>query len=307
MAATLVALLMPGMWACSGEGRDGAGDSVGAANPGDGVDAFTTEALAWQAEREEGLLADDSWLTVAGLYWLREGSNTVGADGSNDFVLPEGSAPAEVGVFEFADRVTTFHASPGVEILQSGEPVTSVVLEMGEKHALEIGRLRLWLHYSGERLAIRLRDLDAPLRKEFTGLNWFPPDERFRVTARFTPYDEPKKIEMLNILGDIEPFESPGTVEFELLGETIRMEPLSVRDGALWLVFRDGTSGKEVYPAARFLRAEAPVDGEVVLDFNRAYNPPCAYNPFTTCPIPTKQNRLAVRIEAGEKLYQNHL
>lgn len=265
------------------------------------VEAVTT----WRAEREQSLKADSSWLTVAGLYWLREGENWVGASGTNDFVLPEGSAPDVVGVFEFEDRTATFKAAPGVTVTQNDTPVDSVVLEMGEKHALAIGDLKMWLHYSGPRLAIRLRDLNSPIRKEFTGLKWFPVDPRYRVTAEFTPYPEPKRVDMLNILGDVESFESPGYVEFELMGETIRMEPLSAREGALWFVYRDGTSGNESYPAARFLRTDPPKNGEVVIDFNRSYNPPCAYNPHTTCPMPTKENRLKVRIEAGEKNYHS--
>ena len=260
---------------------------------------------SWQAEREASLKKDSSWLTVAGLYWLREGENWVGAGGANDFVLPEGSAPDVVGVFEFEDRTATFKAADGVTVTQNGKRVQTVVLEMGEKHALAINDLAMWLHYSGPRLAIRLRDLNAPLRKEFTGLKWFPVDPRYKVKAKFTPHAEPKKIDMLNILGDIESFESPGYLDFEIMGQSVRMEPTSAREGTLKFVFRDGTSGKEVYPAARFLHADAPENGEVTIDFNRAYNPPCAYNPHTTCPMPTKENRLEIRIEAGEKNYHD--
>jgi len=260
---------------------------------------------SWQAEHEANLKKDSSWLTVAGLYWLREGENWVGAGGTNDFVLPEGSAPNVVGVFELEDRTATFTAADGVTVTHHDEPVQTVVLEMGAKHALAINDLTMWLHYSGPRLAIRLRDLSSTLRKEFTGLKWFPVDPRYKVKAEFTPHAEPKKVDMLNILGDIESFESPGYVEFEIMGQSVRMEPLSAREGALKFVFRDGTSGKEVYPAARFLRTEAPKNGEVTIDFNRAYNPPCAYNPHTTCEIPTKENRLEIRIEAGEKNYHD--
>ena len=265
----------------------------------------------WRSELEANLKKDSGWLTVAGLYWLREGENSVGAGITNDFVLPEGSAPDVVGVFEFEDRTATFKVADGVTVTQPGpendnpEAVQTVVLEMGQKHALAINDLTMWVHYSGPRLAIRLRDLNSTLRKEFTGLKWFPVDPRYKVKAKFTPHREPKKIELLNILGDIESFESPGYVDFEIMGQSVRMEPTSARGGALKFVFRDGTSGKESYPAARFLRAEAPKNGEVTLDFNRSYNPPCAYNPHTTCEIPTKENRLGIRIEAGEKNYHD--
>jgi uncharacterized protein (DUF1684 family) len=276
--------------------------AAGAEDPG-----YIAAVENWQVEQEANLKKDSSWLTVAGLYWLREGENAVGADPSNDFLLPEGSAPGIVGVFDFEDRTATFRAADGVTVTQNGEPVQTAELEMGEKHAVAINDLTMWLHYSGSRLAIRLRDLNATLRKEFTGLKWFPVDPRYKVSAKFTPYAEPKKVDLLNVLGDIESFESPGYVDFELMGTSVRMEPLSLGGGGLWFVFRDGTSGKETYPAARFLRADAPDDGRVVIDFNRSTNPPCAYNPHTTCPVPTKQNRLKVGIEAGEKNYhENH-
>ena len=270
---------------------------------------YVDSVKSWQAEREENLQKDRSWLTVAGLYWLREGENWVGTATSNDFVLPEGSAPATVGVFKFHDRKATFHAEDGVTITRDGKPIQPkqiVELEMGEKHAIAINDLKMWLHYSGERLAIRLRDLNASYRKEFAGLDWFPVDPKFRVEATFTPHTEEKKVEMLNILGDIEVFEAAGYVDFELQGQNVRMEPMKAREGTLWLIFRDGTSGKGSYQAARFLRTEPPENGKVVIDFNRAYNPPCAYNPHTTCPMPTKENRLEIRIEAGEKNYKKH-
>lgn len=270
---------------------------------------YVDSVKSWQAEREENLQKDRSWLTVAGLYWLREGENWVGTATSNDFVLPEGSAPATVGVFKFHDRNATFHAEDGVTITRDGKPIQPkqiVELEMGEKHAIAINDLKMWLHYSGERLAIRLRDLNASYRKEFAGLDWFPVDPKFRVEATFTPHTEEKKVEMLNILGDIEVFEAAGYVDFELQGQNVRMEPMKAREGTLWLIFRDGTSGKGSYQAARFLRTEPPENGKVVIDFNRAYNPPCAYNPHTTCPMPTKENRLEIRIEAGEKNYKKH-
>jgi len=267
---------------------------------------YVDRVKSWQAEREENLQKDSSWLTVAGLFWLREGENWVGTATSNDFVLPEGSAPATVGVFKFHDRKATFHAEDGVTITQDGKLIQMVELEMGEKHAIAVNDLKMWLHYSGERLAIRLRDLNASYRKEFAGLDWYPVDPKFRVQAKFTPHAEEKKVEMLNILGDIEVFEVVGYVDFELQGQKVRMEAEKAREGTLKFTFRDGTSGKGSYPAARFLRTEAPENGKVVIDFNRAYNPPCAYNPHTTCPMPTKENRLEIRIEAGEKNYGKH-
>jgi uncharacterized protein (DUF1684 family) len=266
--------------------------------------SYAREIESWRREREANLKKDDGWLTVAGLYWLREGENWIGADNANDFVLPEGSAPPVVGVFDLHEGRTSFRAQPGVAVTQHGKPVETAALERGEKEAIGIGRLSMWVHGSGERLAIRLRDLDSEIRKEFTGLAWFPVDPAFRITARFSAYPKPREVEILNMLGDIERYQSPGTVELEVGGETVRMEPvIDSDDGSLWFIFRDGTSGKESYPAARFLHTDLPKAGQVVLDFNKAYNPPCAFNPHTTCPMPSKENRLRVPIRAGEMDY----
>jgi hypothetical protein len=270
-------------------------------------DSYRKSIDAWRLERETNLKKDGSWLTVAGLYWLRPGENTVGTDAENDFVLPESTAPAFVGSFLFEEGRTTFRARAGVSVVQKGKeehPLTSAVLDPGEKNAIVLGKLSMWVHASGPRLAIRLRDLESPIRKEFTGLEWFPVDPAFRVAGKFTPYPEPKRVEILNMLGDIELYKSPGVVEFELSGQAIRMEPVLNSEGNLWFIFKDATSGKETYPAARFLYADLPKDGNVVVDFNKAYNPPCAFNPYTTCPMPPKENRLKVRIEAGEKNYK---
>jgi uncharacterized protein (DUF1684 family) len=214
-------------------------------------------------------------------------------------------APAHAGAFTFGNNTTTFQAEPGVEVFQKGKKVQAARLEPGTaSDALTIGRLSMWLHKSGERFAIRLRDPEHTLRKTFSGLGWFPVDTAYRVQARFEPYDSPKSVPMLNILGDLEQFTSPGRVVFELQGETIDLEPVVSEENDLFFVFRDGTSGKETYGAARFLHADMPQAGQVILDFNKAYNPPCAFNPFTTCPLPPRENRLALRIEAGELMYK---
>jgi uncharacterized protein (DUF1684 family) len=264
--------------------------------------AYKDEVEKWRKEREEGLKGDEGWLTVAGLYWLREGENRFGSGPLNDFVLPEGSAPAEVGVFDYRGGKVSVRINPGVEVTQHGKRIEAANMKMGSEDAISIGKLKLWVHYSGERLAIRLRDLDSSLRKEFTGLKWFPVTEKYRVEARFVAYQEPRKVDIVNVMGDVEEFASPGYVEFELGGEKFQLQAASGNEEVLFFVFRDLTSGKETYPAARFLRVQRNGD-RVDLDFNMAYNPPCAFNPYTTCPIPPKENRLAVRIEAGEMKY----
>src|SRR5260370_37538416 len=161
----------------------------------------------------------------------------------------------------------------------------------------------MFVMQGGDGYGIRVKDSNSRLRKEFTGLHYFPVDETYRITTRLVP--DPKKIPISNILGQVQDTPSPGYVEFELHGEKLRLTPVEESPGELSFIFRDLTAGKETYGSGRFLDAELKKDGEVVLDFNKAYNPPCAFTPYATCPLPPKQNRLAVRIEAGERRYGN--
>jgi len=271
-------------------------------------DVYRKTVEKWRQEREDRLKADDGWLTVAGLHFLNEGENRFGSSPTNDIVLPE-SAPPEVGVFTYRGGKLTARIKDGVTALQSGKPVRQAEFKVGvQQDALTVGGLTMWMHYSGDRHAIRVRDQNSPLRKNFTGCKWFPIEEKFRVAGKFAPYAQPKPVRFPNILGDYEAYDALGLVEFTLDGQPYKMEgvgsgPANAR--RLFFVFRDLTSGKESYPAARFLYADLPKPGttDVVLDFNQAQNPPCAFNPYTTCPLPPEQNRLRVRIPAGEKNY----
>lgn len=266
-------------------------------------DAYRAAQDAWRADREARLVADDGWLTVAALHFLRQGENSFGTSPLNDMVLPEG--PESAGVFELRGREVFLRAREGHPLIVNGESVLATQLYPSEddRQDLTIGDLTMWVHYSGERLAIRLRDTNSQIRKDFTGLKWFPVDERYRVRGRFIPHDEPITVNLPNILGDIEPFTSHGSVVLTVEGQEMKMLPMTSGD-RLWFIFRDLTSGTDTYPAARFLYADAPdEDGWTTVDFNQAYNPPCAFNPHTTCPLPPEPNRLGVRVEAGEKDY----
>ena len=168
--------------------------------------------------------------------------------------------------------------------------------------------LQFWVHNSGDRLSIRLRDQRSSLRKDFVGLSWFPIDPAYRVETTYTPYDKPRMVDVASLVGDVDKTPVPGIVTFTLHGQEYKLEPFAEPgDEQFWFVFRDLTSQKETYPAARFLYAPAPVNGKMILDFNKTVNPPCAYNPYTTCPLPPEQNRLRTRIEAGEKRYTGDL
>ncbi len=267
--------------------------------------SYQAEIEQWRQHRQAALKADDGWLTVAGLFWLKEGENTVGADPSNNVVLPKGSAPSKVGVFDFHNGNTTFHSAPGVQATVDGKPATAAILKpdaSGEPDVLRANDLSMFVIKRGTRFGIRLKDKNNEARKAFTGLKYFPVHERFRITARFVPYATPKMLPIPNILGDTEEDASPGYVEFSLNGQQCRLDPVAEGD-SLFFIFRDLTSGKETYPSGRFLYAVKPRNGEVILDFNKAVNPPCAFTDFATCPLPPRQNYLPVRVEAGELRY----
>jgi hypothetical protein len=264
---------------------------------------YETEIAAWRAEREANLKADDSWLTVSSLFFLREGQTTFGSSQRNDFVVPH--VRSEAGVFELRDGRVTVAAPDNGRLTVDGEAVEAAQLYPAEKRVtVTLGPVSLWVHLSGERLAIRVRDTDAEIRRNFTGLDWFSVDDAYRVRARFTPHNEPMTVKTMNILGDIETYTSTGYVTLTIRGRETQMLPVNSGQ-RLWFIMRDGTSGVETYSAARFLYADAPdEEGWTTVDFNRAYNPPCAFNPHTTCPLPPPDNRLDVRIEAGEKDYR---
>lgn len=281
---------------------------------GAGEDAQYRAAVEkWRRDYETDLKSDTGWLSISGLFWLHEGENHFGSDPLNDIVLPEAAAPPDAGYIELHGDKVTAHVNPGVIVTMAGKPVTTAELTPDSRigHTkpsdaqLEIGGLRLWVHASGDRFAIRLRDKNSILRKNFTGLHWFPIDESYRVIARYTPYEKDKKIQVQNLAGDSLQFPVSGSIVFTLRGQELHLDAQTDDAGALSFVFRDLTSGKETYGAGRFLDTKPVKNGEVILDFNEAYNPPCAYNPYTTCPIPPPQNRLRRRIEAGEMAYKH--
>lgn len=272
-----------------------------------GAQSYDTEALAkFRAGRETTLKQDNNWLTVAGLHFLSQGDNRVGRDATNDIVLDFPDVPGEAAIVTLTGRAISIRAVQGRTLQVNGQPVTQSELKLAGQgkpaDQVTFGKVMFFAHYSGPRLALRVRDMNSPLRTNFEGLKWFDPDPSYRVAARFAPYPEPKTIELPNILGDLEPFTAVGTVTFSLGGADHAME--AWRSGQrLWLVFRDMTSGRETYPSARFLYWPMPAAGDFTIDFNYAENPPCAYNPYTTCPLPPPQNRLKVRVAAGEKIY----
>jgi uncharacterized protein (DUF1684 family) len=262
----------------------------------------------FRREREAKLTSDTGWLTIAGLEFLTKPETTFGSDASNDVVLP-GATPPHVGTFVLAkDGRISVTLTPGLQVkLLDGRAFTGGPIKTdgdGPPDRMVLGDVQVWVHMSGARPAIRIRDKNNPLRKTFTGMKWYPIDGAYRVEATYTPFDKPRALKVPNLLGDIDDMTAPGLVTFTLNGMQQTMMPV-IDEDELWFIFKDGTSNDTTYPAARFLYTSMPKDGKVVIDFNRAENPPCAFNPYATCPLPPKENRLKMRIQAGER-YEKH-
>jgi len=266
--------------------------------------ASRKEAEAWRAQHEASYRKE--YVPLAGLFALKPGPNSAGSAPSNAIVLPK-SAPPLLGRFVLAGKNVRFEPQPGAPVTTKGKRVTaSIALKSDiadDPDELAIGDITLWLHLSGDRPTIRMRDPNGETARSLRGFQWFPIADQYRVTGRFIKDPAPHEVKAPNQLGDEDTMQTEGVVEFTIGGQTVRLRPMTTRPKRFWYIFRDGTSGKETYETARFLYSDLRDDGTTVLDFNEAYNPPCAFNPYTTCPIPLPENRLKVRILAGERAY----
>ncbi len=270
--------------------------------------SHAAEIAAWRSQRVAGLTRDTGWLTLAGLHRLSEGRQTLGSAPSSDIVLPA-SAPDRVGTLVLEDGEASLEILPGVVFTSDQQPWTGGALASDaadEMTLLEIGPVNFFVIERGEERLLRVRDRDHPARARFTGIDYFPIDETWRFDARFEAYDPVRQIPIANIIGIVSDSPNWGAVVFEHGGRTYSIDALAEPgDEELFLIFADETSGHETYGAGRYLYVDGPDENGVIdLDFNRAYNPPCAFTPFATCPLPPRQNRLALRIEAGEKNYK---
>jgi len=278
--------------------------SFAASNPVD--PAYQQSLDKWKAE-----LVDDlrqNWLPLAGLFWLKPGENTFGSDKGNAIVFPKG--PAHGGVFLLQGEEVTVRLTPEAHAQIDGKPVTSAVLQpdtSGRRTVLEMASLRFHVIKRGQRVGIRLKDLDSEALKRYQGPVFFPLNLDYRVTATWIPSDGKKTVDVPNVLGDVTPTPVAGTAVFKIDGHELRLTPLGGNAAkGLFLVFSDLTAKADTYPGGRFLDTDPVANGTVVLDFNRAYNPPCAVTPYATCPLAPKENRLSVAIPAGEKYDRGH-
>lgn len=268
------------------------------------VSEYERSILAWRQEKERSLRAEEGWLALAGLFWLSEGVNLAGSHPDCAIRLPDGSAPALAGEFITRGEEVLFRAAPGVEALRGGEPLDHLVMTpdtSGSPTRVAIGNVTLALIRRGERLAIRVWDRGASARQTFPPRQWFPIDPRYCVTADYKAYGKLRPVTMPDVTGGVQTMESPGEVVFRLSGRALRLTAAEEDEGALFLIFTDSTTGKSTYPAGRYLYTSPPADGKVEIDFNRAYNPPCAFTPYATCPLPLQENHMPIAIEAGER------
>lgn len=248
----------------------------GAAEP-----AYEADILRWREHRRAALTAPDGWLTLVGLHWLRDGENTL--DG--------------LGIFRLAGNRVWFRPDQkAVERLLRDD-------SSGAPDEIRAGARVATLIRRGDRLGVRVRDASGGAVRKFRGLEYYPIDEAYRVEATLLPYQGARVARVATVVDGLsQEFEVPGVLRFRLRGRDCELEPL-LSEGKLFLIFRDRTSGRTTYPAGRYLYAELPVNGRTMLDFNKAYNPPCAFTRYATCPLPPRRNRLKVAVKAGEKNY----
>lgn len=268
--------------------------------------AWRQEVETFRKERVENLKKEDGWFTLVGLFWLDEGENAFGSDPGGKVILPEGKAPKKAGVLVRKGDKVELRAEPGAKVTSDGKPVTTLALASdseGKPTTLEMGPLSFFVIQRGDRVGVRVKDKQSAALANFHGLDTWPVQPAWRIDARFEPYDPPKPVQIPNILGQVIDDKSPGAIVFDWQGKTYRLDALGSPEEGLSLIFGDETNGKESYGAGRFLETGPAKDGKVVVDFNLAYNPPCAFTAYATCPLPPAQNKLALRVEAGEKKY----
>ncbi len=285
------------------------GDVATPAKPAVDATAYAADTKAWRASRFDAIAGPDGWSTVAGLFWLDSASFTIGSDSSNDIVLPADHTPARLGTLMRTDSTFRFRAAPGVAVFADSTRIDTVTVINDKGRAptvLRHGSVTYRVIERGGRQALRVKDSAYVLRTEFKGLDYFPLDTSMRVLARLVPHATPRTLRILNVIGQTDEYRSPGTLEFSMAGMPYRIT--AAFEGSdttqYFLIFRDATSRDETYPAGRFMYTSL-VDstGYTVLDFNRAYNPPCAFTPFATCPLPPAENVVSAAIRAGEKRY----
>ena len=279
--------------------------------------SWQRDLLAWRAQRATNLQAPEGWLSLIALGWLQEGDNTFGS-AEDSRVQIAGKAPAHIAVVHLEKGALRLLPPVGgfpKDLLLDGQPAKEQVLfadDADKPSKLTIGTITVIVIHRDDRFALRVKDLQAPTRTAFHGLRWYEPNPAYRVHARWIPYNPPKTLDIPTVLGTTTHMPAPGAAEFTIDGKVVRLEPVLEDPKAtdLFFILRDATSKTTTYGAGRFLYTDFPdhglnQPGELWLDFNRLYNPPCSFTPYATCPLPPPQNRLSVPIPAGEQRYHD--
>ena len=266
---------------------------------------YEAELEQWRHERDDDLTAEDGWLTVVGLVWLREGENSLGSAPGSDVTLPD-SAPPRVGTLTLADGVVTLDVTTDTPLLVDGEALHTATLRpdvaAGGPTRVVIGPVNFFIIRRADQYGVRVRDRANPARTHFEGRKWYATDSGYHVTGRFTPHQPARTVEVVTSTGLLTPLQNVGRVDFTLHGQPLSLEAFDGGAERLWFILKDATSGERTYGAGRFMYAPLLSDGVVALDFNRAYHPPCAFSHYATCPLPPRENILPVAIEAGERI-----
>ena len=259
----------------------------------------------WRAKAEQGLKRDNGWLTLAGRYVMKPGENTFGTGERNDIVFPRGLGPERMGTLDVEPGKVTLRLEPGFTMKKDGTPFTERVMRTDLENRDWVANDRIAFHVIERegKYILRLADNESQVRKNFQGRVWYDVNASYRAKAKFVPYNPQKKIAIVNVLDEVSDEPSPGYVEFKVNGKAQRLDVVGDDKDGLFIILKDATAGKTTYGAGRFLYiTPRPKPGETFyVDLNRAYNPPCAFSEFTTCPLPPKQNILKTKIEAGEK------
>jgi len=300
--------LFVALCACQRNGHE-AGANAGAAEKAESEQAFLAGNDAWREQRRQELLQPDGWTSLMGLYWIEQGAHYIGSGSDSGMRLAAG--PAKMGMLALKQGRIEFTPESAAALTLNDEPLKGRVVLHSDRDetpsviGFDDGKGKLSVIKRGDRYALRLKHADAPSRLGFGGLDFWNADSSWRMSGKFVANPPGKTLPIVDIIGITTDSPNPGAVEFVRDGKTFRIEALAEDDsGSLFLVFADRTSGHGSYPAGRFLDVAAPdAQGNVVLDFNRAYNPPCAFTPFATCPLPPPENRLDLAISAGEKAY----
>ncbi|MCC4598467.1 DUF1684 domain-containing protein [Xanthomonas melonis] len=270
---------------------------------------FLADNAAWREERLRELRAPDGWTSLVGLHWLTLKAHYIGSSADSGIRLAVG--PPKMGMVATEGRTVWFVPERGAALTVDGKPLSGRIRFQSDRDPqpttirFDDGKGVLSLIQRGDRYALRVRHADAPSRTNFAGLEYWPLDPSWRITARYVPNDVGKTIPIVDIVGITSTQANAGAIEFERDGKTYRLEAIGEPGRPGFVVFADRTSGHGSYPAGRFLDLDVPdASGHVVVDFNRAYNPPCAFTPFATCPLPPPENRIDLAVSAGEKAYK---